>query len=164
MVVIHSLKYNFKLIFVTGPSLAWRAKNIPWPPPMAGVPGSLYNQAEYDEEAAPGMKIQRGIESKLTGALAPAHLQVINESHMHSVPPGSESHFKVIVVSERFAGQSLVQRHQAINGLLRDELQNGVHALSMQTLTPEEWARRGGEIMASPACHGGSKAEAGQGG
>ena len=107
------------------------------------------------------MIVQRSIETKLQGALAPAHLEVINESHMHSVPPGSESHFKVIVVSERFEGEALVARHKTVNALLRDELQGGVHALSMQTLTPAEWARRGGAVPPSPACRGGSKADAG---
>ncbi len=103
------------------------------------------------------MIVQRNIEAKLRAALDPAHLQVINESHMHSVPPGSESHFKVIVVSERFEGQGLVGRHRTVNVLLGDELQNGVHALSMQTHTPGEWARRGGQVLASPACRGGGK-------
>ena len=106
------------------------------------------------------MIVQRRIESKLQGALEPAHLEVINESHMHSVPPGSESHFKVILVSERFEGEALVARHKRVNALLRDELEGGVHALSMQTLTPAEWARRGGAVLESPACRGGSKADA----
>ena len=107
------------------------------------------------------MIVQRKIEQKLLAALAPAHLQVSNESHMHSVPPGSESHFKVVVVSDRFEGQALVGRHKTVNALLRDELQGGVHALSMQTLTPAEWARRGGAVLASPACRGGGKPDAG---
>ena len=106
------------------------------------------------------MIVQRRIETKLDEALRPAQLQVLNESHMHSVPPGSESHFKVIVVSDVFLDMPLVQRHQTVNGLLMDELQGGVHALSMQTLTPEEWDDRGGEVPDSPACRGGGKAEA----
>ncbi len=103
------------------------------------------------------MIMQRNIEAKLRAALDPAHLQVINESHRHSVPPGSESHFKVIVVSKHFEGQGLLGRHQAVNVLLGDELQNGVHALSMQTHTPEEWARRDGRVLPSPDCMGGGK-------
>lgn len=106
------------------------------------------------------MVVQRSIETKLQDALQPAHLEVMNESHMHSVPPGSESHFKVVVVSDRFEGQPLVARHKMINALLHHELQSGVHALSMQTLTPAEWARRGGRVPESPACRGGSKADA----
>ena len=104
------------------------------------------------------MTVQQSIEQKLRSSLEPAHLQVINESHMHSVPPGSESHFKVIIVSDRFEGQSLVQRHQAVNRILEQELLGGVHALAMQTMTAPEWERRGGQVLASPACHGGGKA------
>jgi len=103
------------------------------------------------------MQRQRSIEAKLQDGLAPAHLQVINESHMHSVPPGSETHFKVVVVSERFSGMPRVRRHQAVNGLLAGELANGLHALSLSTLTPEEWQARGGQVLASPPCHGGTK-------
>ena len=105
------------------------------------------------------MVVQQRIEQRLQDALAPAHLEVINESHMHSVPPGSESHFKLVVVSERFEGEALVARHKTVNALLRDELEGAVHALSMQTLTPAEWTRRGGAVLASPACRGGSKAD-----
>lgn len=103
------------------------------------------------------MTVQQSIERKLRSSLEPVHLQVVNESHMHSVPPGSESHFKVIVVSDRFEGQRLVQRHQAVNRILEQELRGAVHALSMQTMTAAEWAQRGGAVLASPACHGGGK-------
>ncbi|MCV6071225.1 BolA/IbaG family iron-sulfur metabolism protein, partial [Escherichia coli] len=51
--------------------------------------------------------IQEIIEKKLHSELQPSYLKVINESYMHNVPPGSESHFKVIVVSDSFAGQRL---------------------------------------------------------
>ncbi len=91
--------------------------------------------------------------------MAPSHLEVINESHMHSVPPGSESHFRVVVVSERFKELALVQRHQTVNRILERELREGVHVLSLQTMTDAEWTRRGGETLASPACLGGSKAD-----
>lgn len=103
------------------------------------------------------MHRQRTIEAKLRAGLEPAHLQVINESHMHSVPPGSETHFKVVVVSERFAGMPRVRRHQAVNGLLAEELSDGLHALSISPLTPEEWRARGRAVPASPPCHGGGK-------
>jgi len=103
------------------------------------------------------MTMQQTIEQKLGASLRPKHLDVINESHMHSVPPGSESHFKVVVVSDAFEGKSLVQRHQAVNGALADELKKGIHALSMVTLTASEWEKRGGRTMDSPACHGGGK-------
>ena len=105
------------------------------------------------------MSVRQTIETKIRSALAPSHLEVINESHMHSVPPGSESHFRVVVVSERFEDLSLVRRHQRVNRILEQELQAGLHALSLQTLTASEWTRRGGETLASPACLGGSKAD-----
>ena len=105
------------------------------------------------------MRLQESITAKIEAALEPLHLEVINESHRHSVPPGSESHFKVVVVSDRFEGQRLVQRHQAVNAVLAVELASGVHALSMETLTAEEWRKRGGETLASPPCLGGSKAD-----
>jgi BolA protein len=103
------------------------------------------------------MSIQGDIEAKLQSSLAPSHLQVINESHMHNVPPGSESHFKVIVVSERFAAMPRVRRHQTVNEILRDELASRIHALSLRTLTAGEWAAQEGQILESPACLGGGK-------
>ena len=105
------------------------------------------------------MTVQQSIETKIAAALAPSHLEVVNESHMHSVPPGSESHFRVVVVSDRFEGLPLVRRHQTVNRILERELEDGLHALSMQTLTGTEWLDRGGQTRASPACRGGGKAD-----
>ena len=106
------------------------------------------------------MTVQQAIESKLRTALAPAHLEVINESHRHSVPPNSETHFKVIAVAEAFSGQARVARHQAVNRLLAAEIAGPVHALSIQAFTPAEWAARGGAVHNSPPCLGGGKADA----
>ena len=105
------------------------------------------------------MSVQTIIETKIRESLLPSHLEVINESHMHNVPPGSESHFKVIVVSDVFEAKSRVQRHQTMNAVLADELAGPVHALSMQTQTDAEWDASGGRKVASPACHGGSKGD-----
>ena len=103
------------------------------------------------------MTIQQTIEQKIQDALAPIRLDVINESHMHNVPPGSESHFKLVIVCPAFETLSLVQRHQKINGILAKELSEDIHALSMETHTEQEWEQRGGRTMASPQCHGGDK-------
>jgi BolA family transcriptional regulator, general stress-responsive regulator len=100
---------------------------------------------------------QETIEQKLQAAFAPIHLEVINESHMHSVPPGSESHFKVVLVSDAFDGEKLIARHRRVNQVLRDELDGGIHALALHTLTPDDWFERGGSVAASPPCLGGSK-------
>ena len=104
------------------------------------------------------MTIQANIEAKITDALQPEFLEVANESHMHNVPPGSESHFKVTVVTTEFDGKMLVARHRILNQLLKDELDGPVHALSLNTLTPEEWQEKNGEVRKSPPCLGGSKA------
>lgn len=101
------------------------------------------------------MTVQETIEEKLRRDLDPLHLEVLNESSMHNVPPGSESHFKVFVVSERFAGESRVNRQRAVNRALKEELAGPVHALSMHTLTPEEWEARDRATLASPECLGG---------
>ncbi len=104
------------------------------------------------------MIVQKSIEEKLHGQLQPSYCQVLNESHMHSVPVNSETHFKVIVVSESFGGQSRVARHQLINGILADEIAGPVHALSIQAHTGEEWQKRAGVVLDSPDCMGANKA------
>jgi len=105
------------------------------------------------------LRVQRSIETKVTEELKPVYLDVRNESAMHNVPPDSESHFKLVIVSERFAGLTRVKRHQTINGILEKELREDLHALSMETLTTEEWEQRHGRTFDSPACLGGSKAD-----
>lgn len=103
------------------------------------------------------MRMQQTIEGKLAAAFAPLHLEVQNESHQHSVPEGSETHFRVVLVSAAFAGKRSVARHQEVYRALAAELAGGVHALALHTYTPEEWAERAGAAPASPACMGGSK-------
>lgn len=107
--------------------------------------------------SAQSASVQSGIHDKLVTALSPVHLEVINESHNHSVPRNSETHFKVVAVTPAFEGQSRIQRHRQLNELLAQELQSGVHALSLQLFTPAEWEARGGTYPASPPCLGGSK-------
>lgn len=72
--------------------------------------------------------------------LSPSHLEVVNESSGHGgYFPGKESHFKVIVVSEIFAGLRLVQRHQKIYAVAGDLLSPGkIHALAIHAFLPEE--------------------------
>lgn len=100
------------------------------------------------------MRIAERIEHKLRDGLSPQHLEVINESGMHAVAPGSETHFRVLVVTARFEGHSLVQRHRMIYELLADERRDGVHALGIQTLTPQEHAALTAPAT-SPPCLGG---------
>jgi len=102
------------------------------------------------------MSMQAIIEQKLAGEIAVDYLQVENESHMHNVAPGAESHFKVTIVSNVFDEQMLIKRHRMVNGILQQELQQ-IHALALHTLTPQEWEARGGLVADSPGCRGGGK-------
>ncbi|MGF1548613.1 MAG: BolA family protein [Thiotrichales bacterium] len=103
------------------------------------------------------MSMQQHLEEKLTQAFTPVFVEVVNESHMHSVPPGSESHFKVTVVTAQFQGLPLIKQHRLVNQALSDELRQ-IHALALHTYTPEIWFERAGKTPDSPLCHGGSKA------
>lgn len=102
------------------------------------------------------MSMKNVIESKLQ-SLQPAFLEVVNESNKHNVPKGSESHFKVTIISSAFEGKTLVARHQMVNGILADELENAIHALALHTMTQSEWSGRGGKSNNSPPCLGGSR-------
>ena len=102
------------------------------------------------------MSMQTTIEQKLAGEFEPDFLRVENESHMHNVAPGAESHFKVTIVSDAFEELMLIKRHRMVNHALQQEMQQ-IHALALHTLTPLEWRERGGEVAASPKCRGGGK-------
>lgn len=104
------------------------------------------------------MSIEEIIQTKLEAGLNLSHINIENESHMHS-GPAMDTHFKVTLVSDDFGGKRLVQRHQMIYGLLAEQMQNPIHALAMHLFTQEEWQARGGEVLASPQCLGGSKAD-----
>lgn len=103
------------------------------------------------------MSMQAQLEERIRQGLPVEHLEVINESHGHNVPRGSETHFKVVLVSPAFSGMSLVRRHQAVYALVREQLAGGVHALALHTYTAAEWEAARGEAPDSPACRGGSK-------
>ena len=98
--------------------------------------------------------MQQHLTDQLQVALNPTHLEVLNESKNHS-GPATESHFKLIVVSDDFSNLKLIQRHRLINDLFREEL-NHIHALAMHTYTPAEWQHKNG-APESPKCAGGSK-------
>ncbi len=93
----------------------------------------------------------------IEGSLHPDYLEVIDESYMHNVPKGSQSHFKIVVVSDQFEDVPLVARHRQINSLVKSLFADSLHALALHTMTPAEWASRGGTFPKSPQCMGGSK-------
>jgi BolA protein len=102
------------------------------------------------------VSLQQRIEQKLSSSLTPSVLEVINESSMHSVPVGSETHFKVVIVSQAFEGKALVERHRLVYGALGEEMKSGIHALAITSRTPSEWEKTS-EVAKSPPCLGGSK-------
>lgn len=98
--------------------------------------------------------IRAQIEEKLRNEFHPAHLDVQDESYRHNVPAGSESHFKVVVVSDLFTGQRFLARHRAIYAVLAEELAGPVHALALHTYTTSEWKGLQDTVLASPDCRG----------
>ena len=101
--------------------------------------------------------VQNTIEQKLTQCVQCDWLEVVNESHGHNVAKGSETHFKVTLVSPDFAQLNAVKRHQKVYAALSEELQSGVHALALHLFTPEEWQARQQASPQSPKCLGGNK-------
>jgi len=87
------------------------------------------------------------------------HMVLENESHMHSVPKNSETHFKLVLVTPDFNGKRQVARHQQVYALVSALMAEGLHALALHTYTPEEWATQQSQSFASPNCMGGSKNE-----
>jgi BolA protein len=81
------------------------------------------------------------LESRLRDALQPSELQVIDDSHLHAGHAGAaggQGHFTVLLVSERFAGQSVVRRHRLVYEAVGDMMQTDIHALSITALAPGE--------------------------
>ena len=88
------------------------------------------------------MTVAASIERKLTEALKPARLEIEDESARHhghaGYQEGGETHFRVTVVSQAFAGQNRVARQRLVYKLLAEELSGRVHALALTALTPDE--------------------------
>ena len=97
------------------------------------------------------MTRSESIRQCLEAQLSPAFLDIINESGQHSVPKGSETHFKVVVVSAAFDGKSQLARHRQVYALLDGEMKTGMHALTVTARTPAEWSTpEGGLPLESP--------------
>lgn len=92
------------------------------------------------------MSMKSSIAEKLTAALSPERLDVINESHLHAghkpeFDGEGETHIRVRIVSAAFAGMSRVARHRAINDLVKAEFDAGLHALAVEAAAPGEPVR-----------------------
>lgn len=93
------------------------------------------------------------IQTILTHTFNPQLLQIENESHRHQVPKESETHFKVMMVSDCFHNLNRIARHRLIHSALKEELATGLHALTLSLFTPEEWEKHSGDLPKSPPCH-----------
>ncbi|WP_186646330.1 BolA family protein [Fluviispira vulneris] len=102
------------------------------------------------------MNIQSTIENKLKDKFNPSYLKVENESYMHSVPKGSETHFRIEIVTNIFENLSLLKRHRLMNEILAEEF-SIIRACSLHTFTQNEWEKRNFTTIESPNCMGGSK-------
>jgi len=108
--------------------------------------------------------IEQGMRQKLGQTFTPTYIEIENESHRHAGhhemrptrakaviasgvaggagPDLAETHFRLILVSERFLGLSRVVRSRLVYECLAEELKASVHALAMSLFTPEEWQTR----------------------
>ena len=88
------------------------------------------------------MSAETRMREKLLVALEPTRLDIVNESELHaghrSSPGTGESHFRILIVSPKFAGASRIERHRMVNAALADELQGRIHALALSTYAPSE--------------------------
>lgn len=108
------------------------------------------------------MTVEEQLRARLAAAFAPIHMELANESHQHSVPANSETHFRLVLASEAFADMRAVARHQRVYAELAEQLAGPVHALAMHLYDPTEWAERATPAPESPPCLGGGRAAAGE--
>ena len=94
--------------------------------------------------------IESQIINTLSSSMNLSSLKIINESFMHNVPKGSESHFKIVVVTNDFNNLSIIKRHKLIYKTL-DNLMNKIHALSIHAFNEEEF-KLNPIILDSPEC------------
>ena len=102
-------------------------------------------RVRVSEEDCGIVSVKSRIEEKLTEAFHPESLTVADESHLHAghagARPGGETHFRVSVVSESFAGKGRIERHRMVNSVLAEELADRVHALAVHPSAPGEGGR-----------------------
>ncbi len=97
------------------------------------------------------LRAQR-LDHALSTALKPDLLRIENESNRHQVPPGSETHFKLIIVSSEFNQLTRIARHRLVNSIIAKEFESGLHALTLSLHTPTEWSKQSDQILESPLC------------
>jgi len=93
------------------------------------------------------VRVSEAIRARIEACLVPSRLELIDESARHAghagARPEGESHFRLTVVAEAFAGKSRIARHRMVFDALTELMRTDIHALSVTALTPDEDARRG---------------------
>lgn len=98
------------------------------------------------------MSIEQSMREKVEKTFSPQHLELVNESGSHH-RGGDETHFKLLVVSPMFEGMSRVDRQRKVQLLFDQERAQGLHALTLRLLTPEEWEKGKDRLsFQSPSC------------
>lgn len=103
-----------------------------------------------------GQSVHKQLCRLLQRELVPVHMELIDQSDQHG-GNRQETHFKLILVSNRFSGMRLVQRHQFVYQLAQEFIGNPIHALAMHLFTVVEW-QTDPSVAAAPSCLGGSHA------
>ena len=107
-----------------------------------GNPVGIARALSYPEQVVPLMSAEQEMREKLMIELEPIRLDIVNESHLHaghqSSPATGESHFRILVISPKFAGKSRVDRHRMVNAAVAELLRGRVHALAIRALAPDE--------------------------
>ncbi|KAL7731104.1 hypothetical protein ACLKA6_014304 [Drosophila palustris] len=127
---------------------------------LLGTSGTLtsnYSKANMSQEPQ-YPPIETAMRKALTAELKPVFLDVSNESPMHNTPKQAESHFRVLVVSDKFNDLTLIKRHRLVNDTIKNALKAAgfefMHALSIEAKTPKQWEPEQ-EPEKSPPCLGG---------
>jgi BolA protein len=87
--------------------------------------------------------VREALEAKLRNSLDATHVEVVDESHLHAGHVGARDggrHFRAVIVSEKFAGLGRVRSQQLVYQAVEEWMGKEIHALSMQTFTPETWS------------------------
>ncbi|WP_439243700.1 BolA family protein [Lonepinella sp. BR2474] len=100
------------------------------------------------------MSKQQELEQRLINEFQPHFVKVENESYMHSSGKGADSHFKIVLVSDKFNGLRQVARHRLLYQLFAQDLAQSIHALALHTYTLTEWQTLQGNYPTSPKCVG----------
>ena len=103
------------------------------------------------------MSRKERIEEILIAQFSPTYLNVEDESHQHHVPKDAQTHFKITMAADEFTPLGRIDRHRLINKLLKNDFDNGMHALSMYLYSPHEWELKRESVPNSPSCRDGYK-------